>query len=171
MQGGGDMDLFLLPLEGERQPKPYVTNEAYVSQGRFSPDDHFVAYTSNASGRGEIYVRPFPVSSDGKWLVSKGGGVQPRWRRDGKELFYISPDSKMMAVDISTAPTFYAGPPKSLFQAPISGGGMAAVSNVTRYDVTSDGKKFLMSSVPSEANGGEAAPITVVLNWQMLLKK
>lgn len=162
------MDLFVLPLEGERKPLPYLTNESYASMARFAPDDGFVAYTSNASGRNEVYVRPFPASSQGRWLVSKGGGSQPRWRRDGRELFYISPDSKMMSVDITTAPVFQPGVPKALFTAPISGGG--PVSVVTRYDVTADGKNFLINAVPSEANGGQGAPITVILNWQRLLK-
>ena len=67
-------------------------------QGQFSPDGHWVAYTSNESGLSEIYVIPFRHSENAKWMVSRGGGVQPRWRRDGKELFYISPDWKMMAV-------------------------------------------------------------------------
>jgi hypothetical protein len=96
--------------------------------------------------------------------------VDPRWRRDGKELYYISSDSKMMGLDVSTNPTFKAGVPKALFQTPVWGGG--STNNVTRYDVTADDEKFLINSGPSQASGADAVtPITVVLNWPALLKK
>jgi hypothetical protein len=116
-----------------------------------------------------VYVRPFPNASEGKWIVSTGGGISPRWRRDGKELYYISSDSKLMAVEVSTAPGFKKGVPKELFSTPIYGGGNP--NNVTRYDVSPDGQKFLINSVPSDATGGAATPITVVLNWPQLLKR
>ena len=167
--GGSDAELWFLPLKGDAKPQPYLRTGFYDSQGRFSPDGQFIAYTSNASGKNEVYVQPFPDSSSGKWPVSKGGGVQPRWRRDGKELFYISADSKMMAVDVTTNPTFRAGIPKVLFPAPIWGGG--SVQNVTRYDVTADGKKFLINTVASEDGASAVTPITVVLNWEALLKR
>ncbi len=166
--GGTGNDLWVLPLEGERKPQVYLKTGFSESQGRFSPDGRFIAYSSNASGQNEIYVRPFPMVSSGQWLVSKGGGVQPRWRGDGKELLYISSDSKMMAVDVSTAPMFRAAVPKPLFTAPILGAGF--IGNVFRYDVTPDGKRFLINSV-SEISAGEATPITVVLNWPSLLRK
>jgi Tol biopolymer transport system component len=159
----------VLPLDGERKPTQYLKTEFTESQARFSPDGHFVAYSSNLSGRREIYVQPFPNPQGGRWVVSNGGGSQPRWRRDGKELFYISPDSKMMAVDVNTTPVFKAGAPKVLFPAPIFGGGNAI--NVTRYDVTADGQKFLIISVPAGASAPAITPITVVLNWTAGLKK
>ena len=166
-------DLWVFPLapdiSSDRGPKPYLQTEFNESQGRFSPDGKFIAYRSDASGRDEIYVQPFPTASGGKWTISTGGGVAPRWRRDGKELFYISADSKMMAVEVSTDPVFKAGVPKPLFQAPIWGGGQT--NNVTRYDVTADGKKFLMISAPPEANAPAASPIILVMNWTALLKK
>jgi hypothetical protein len=167
--GSGNLDLWMLPLDGEPKPQKYVATEFNESQGRFSPDGRFVAYSSNASGRSEVYVQPFPNAAEGKWMVSTGGGSAPRWRRDGKELYYISADSKMMAVEVSTAPTFKKGVPKELFPAPIWGGG--TTTNVTRYDVTADGQRFLINAVPSEASGGEVTPITVILNWPQLLKK
>jgi hypothetical protein len=116
----------------------------------------------------EICVQPFPTASVDKTMVSRGGGVAPRWRRDGKELFYISADSKMMAVEVSTSPVLKVGIPKVLFQAPIWGGGRT--QNVTRYDVTADGRKFLINSV-AEAGAPPRPAITVVLNWTGLLKK
>ena len=160
-------DLWFLPLmpgnPDDRKPKIYLKTEFNENQGQFSPDGRFVAYASDSSGRDEIYVRPFPRASDNKWTVSQGGGVAPRWR--GKELFYISADSKMMAVDVTTNPMFKPGIPKALFQAPILGGAIAR--HVIRYDVTADGKKFLINSAAAEG----PSPITVVLNWKALLKK
>jgi len=99
-------------------------------------------------------------------VISRAGGVQPRWRRDGRELFFISADSKMMAVDIAATPVFSPGIPKVLFDAPIWGGGQT--NNVTRYDVSADGKRFILNTAPAE---GRTAPITVVLNWEGILKK
>ena len=102
-------------------------------------------------------------------MISINGGVAPRWRRDGKELYYISSDSKVMAVDVSTTPTFQKGVPKALFAAPIYGAGTA--TNVTRYDVSRDGKKFLINSERSDAPAADMTPITVILNWPALLRK
>jgi serine/threonine protein kinase len=166
---GEGRDLWYLPLEGERKPVPYLRTEFNESQGRFSPDSRFIAYTSNASGREEIYVQPFPAAASDKWQVSKGGGVEPRWRADGKELFYISTDSEMMAVAVSTNPTFTATAPKVLFHVPSSRGG--SLTLVTRYDVTADGQKFLVNALPSQGAGKNVTPITVVFNWQAGLKK
>jgi serine/threonine protein kinase len=114
---GTGADLFALPL-GQPDPHPLVLaqTQATEDQGQFSPDGHWVAYTSNESGQSEIYVIPFPPApNESRWVVSRGGGVMPRWRRDGKELFFVSPDWKMMAVDVSTNPTFQSGTPRALF--------------------------------------------------------
>ena len=174
-QGGGfSFDLWVLPLTpgnpGDRKPEPYLKTEFNESQGRFSPDSRYIAYRSDASGKDEIYVQPFPAASGGKWTVSQGGGSAPRWRADGKELFYISADGKMMAVEVSTTPVFKAGIPKALFQTTVlATTGLAR--NVTRYDVTADGKKFLVNSMlPAAAAALAPSPITVVLNWTALLK-
>jgi hypothetical protein len=170
---GASHDLWVLPLTpvnpSGNQPEPYLKTEFNETQGRFSPDGRFVAYVSDASGRNEVYVQPFPRASDAKKTISTAGGISPRWRRDGKELYYISADSKMMAVEVSTSPIFTAGTPKPLFQAPIWGGG--TFHNVTRYDVTADGKRFLINSVTGDAATSAPAPITIVLNWTALLKK
>ena len=166
-------DLWVLPLTpGNPKPELYLGTEFNESQARFSPDSRLIAYASNASGgyRYEIYVQPFPMASGGKWKVSTGGGMAPRWRRDGKELFYISADSKMMAVEVSTSPVFKAGIPKVLFHAPIWGGGGTG-TDVTRYDVTADGRKFLINTVAAERVAPPPSPITVVMNWTALLKK
>jgi hypothetical protein len=114
-------------------------------------------------------VRPFPNASGGRWLVSTNGGTQPRWRRDGKELFYISADSKMMAAGVTTTPEFKKlDDPKALFTAPVLGGGSAV--NVFRYDVSRDGQRFLIDASATETAAARP-PITVVLNWQALLKR
>jgi eukaryotic-like serine/threonine-protein kinase len=162
--------LWVLPLTGDdRQAISYLT-ESNASQARFSPDSRWIAYTSGESGKSEVYVRPFPAASGGKWIVSKGGGTQPRWRRDGKELFYISPDSKLMSVEVAAASgAFQAGSPKALFAVPILGGGAVPIG--THYDVSADGKKFLINSVPADTASAPPSPITVVLNWQAGLKK
>jgi Tol biopolymer transport system component len=157
--------LWFLPLTGDdRKAVRYLQTDDNESHAQFSPDSRFVAYNSNAAGVSDVYVQPFPVASGGKWKI--GSGSQPRWRRDGRELFYISPDSKVMAVDVTTTPAFKAGTPKSLFTAPI----WAGARFVSRYDVTADGKKFLITTLPGE-NSAVTPPITVVLNWEAGLKK
>ena len=159
------MDLAVLDLQTAK-PQPYLSTRFNESQGRFSPDGRFVAYMSNATGQNEVYVQTFPDPEGGKWMISRAGGVQPRWRRDGRELFFISADSKMMAVDIAATPVFSPGIPKVLFDAPIWGGGQT--NNVTRYDVSADGQRFIVNAAPPERR---TAPITVVLNWEGILKR
>jgi Tol biopolymer transport system component len=162
-------DLWVLPAtggsSGERKPTPYLVAEFNESQGQFSPDVHWVVYTSDESGIQEIWVRPFPLNSGpgGKWLVSKGGGSQPRWR-NSREIVYLAPDRKLMAVEVTTSPTFQPGVPKPLFTSPI----FLATGDLQRYDVTADGKRFLINS---EAVDPAASPITVVLNWTAALGK
>lgn len=167
-------DLWVLPLTpGNPKPELYLGTQFNEIQARFSPDSRMIAYASNASGgyRYEIYVQPFPMASGGKTKVSTGGGKAPRWRRDGKELFYISADSKMMGVEVSTTPVLKAGIPKVLFHAPIWGGGGRGNQSVTRYDVSADGRKFLINSVAAERVAPPPSPINVVMNWTALLKK
>ncbi len=167
---GDHSDLWLLPTDGEKNPRLYLKTRFFAYEPRFSPDTRFVAYSSTASGRSEIYVQTFPDPAGGQWLVSQGGGAHPRWRRDGKELYYISADSKLMAVDVTLSPTFKAGIPKALFAAPILGG--ASDLGTTRYDVSADGQRFLIMAVASEVNAAIQAPaITVLLNWEAALKK
>jgi eukaryotic-like serine/threonine-protein kinase len=156
--------LWVLPLQGERKPTPYLVTAFNEGQAKFSPDGHWVAYTSNESGVKEVYVQPFPVSSGGKWVVSNGGGSQPRWSRDGKEIFYFAPDSMLMEVSAtSTGGTFQPSVPKPLFRAVILGGTGGGPGVAWRWDISPDGKRFLMNTALEETT---AAPVTVVLNWQ-----
>ena len=153
--------LFALPLNGDRKPWALANASGNADQGQFSPDGHWVAYTSNETGQSEIYVIPFPPNpSGGKWMVSRGGGVQARWRRDGKELFYISPDWKMMAVDVSTSPTFQAGTPHALFDTDMVDTGIR--TGPISWDVAPDGKRFLIIS----PNSGGTSSLNVLLNWR-----
>jgi len=123
-----------------------------------SPDGRWIAYQSDESTRPEVYVQGFPTSS-GKFQVSTNGGRSPRWRRDGKELFYLSPERKMMAVDVkSTATTFETTRPLELFQTRV-----AAPFGIPSYDVTDDGQRFLINTGLDEAEGPPR--ITVVMNW------
>jgi Tol biopolymer transport system component len=151
---------------GASKPIAFANTKKNETQGQFSPDTHWVAYASDESGRYEVYVRPFPPGEgrESKWKVSSVGGLQPRWRGDGKELFYLAPDRNLMAVDIQTEPTFQHGAPHALFETPVYG----TFPTRFRYDVTREGKRFLMV-VP--AAGVAAAPATVMLNWQEALRK
>ena len=164
-------DIWVLPLEGD--PKPTVLLATQFSEGYpvFSPDGRWIAYVSSESGRIEVYVRPFlasgpngPSLGEGKWQVSKDGAVAslPHWSRDGKELLFIGPGNAMMAVDVNgSGPAFQMGAPQQLFVAPPRSG----------WDVTADGKRFLMAVEPGQAQTTTQTPITVVLNWQADLKK
>ena len=177
---GSAPHLFVLPMTGDdRKPRPYLQTQFAEMQGRFSPDTRWVAYASDESGKVEVYVRPFPDAMAGKWIVSSGGGSQPRWRGDGKELFYISRDQKLMAVDVSTGSVagpgnagFRSGTPKLLFAAPPVSG--ETLRPWARYDVTADGRKFLLAAPVGNresASPAAAPPLTMIQNWQGPLKK
>ncbi|HEX4615450.1 MAG TPA: protein kinase [Stellaceae bacterium] len=162
-------DVVALPLSGsgnDRHPIPIAASDAAEMHGQVSPDSQWVAYDSDESGKAEVFIRPFPPSGEraGKWQVSSLGGSQPRWRGDGKELFYIDPDHHLMAVDIQLQPRFQSGVPHALFTTP-------AISGRTlqyQYDVTRDGKRFVLVA---PAAGAVSAPATVVQNWQGSLRK
>jgi hypothetical protein len=161
-------DLFALPLVGESKPVPVATTSADEVQGEFSPDGRWVAYASNESGRYEIYIRPFP--SSGKWQVSTGGGMSPRWRHDGHELFYVAPDNRMMAAPIevaSDAHTLRPGAPVPLFPSRLTTGiGVGGFSSRAQYAVAADGRFLLNVGADDTA----ASPITIVQNWTAALK-
>jgi eukaryotic-like serine/threonine-protein kinase len=159
---GTGADLLALPIGmPDSHPMVLAQTQATEDQGQFSPDGHWVAYTSNESGQSEIYVIPFPPSPNGgRWVVSRAGGVMPRWRRDGKELFFISPDWKMMAVDVSTKPTFQSGAPRALFDTEMVDTGIR--TGPMSWDIAADGKRFLIIS----DNSTRALSLNVILNWR-----
>ena len=147
----------------ERELKPLL--QGWVVKGaQFSPDGRWVAYASNESGNMEIYVAPFP-SANGKWQVSTGGGQEPRWRKDGKELFYLALDSRLMAAPVTAGASFASGSPVALFQThrrqPISS------QDTYSYDVSADGQRFLIATQVDES----AAPLSVFLNWTSAMEK
>jgi Tol biopolymer transport system component len=169
-QGGKTgWDIWVLPgmngAAADRKPQPFLQTEFNESGGMFSPDGRWVAYTSDESGKPEVYVQPFPATSGGggKWQVSKGNGSQPRWRRDGKELFYLTFDNKLMAVDVTTAPAFKAGIPQALFDTHV----VRSPVDQFIWDATADGRKFL---VVTSAAADVSQPITVVVNWTAGMK-
>jgi hypothetical protein len=149
-------------MDGDRKPFPVVQTNFEERDGQFSPDGKWIAYGSNESGRFEIYLQPFP-GPGGQAQVSTNGGAQVRWRRDGKELFYIALDGRLMAVPIrlaSTTQAIEAGSPIPLFATRV--GGALSIPFRQQYDISPDGQRFLMNTVTEEA----AAPITVILNWK-----
>ena len=168
--------LWFLPLDRGEDRKSTLVEHSEFNEAvpRFSPDGRWIAYISNESGKDQIYVRPFtppatagtsaangmPVT--GKWMVSKDGGTNPLWRRDGKELFYMSAGGgTAMAVDVNTTGVFQAGVPKALFNVP---------PGVLFWDVSPDGNRFVMAA-PALTNTATQARFTMVLNWQSALKK
>ncbi|HEY2919512.1 MAG TPA: hypothetical protein VGK77_11020, partial [Candidatus Binatia bacterium] len=158
------VDLWVLPLFGDRKPFIFLQTPFIESQGRFSPNGRWIAYTSNESGTVQVYVRPFPPTA-GQWMVSTTGGNQPRWRGDGKELFYLGTDRKLMAVDVKEdGNTFTAGNPRILFEMRV----IFAVGGAPAYDTTRDGQRFLAVTPLEETS---PSPLTVVLNWTAGLKK
>ncbi|MBI3668115.1 MAG: serine/threonine-protein kinase [Acidobacteria bacterium] len=157
-------DLWVLPMFGERKPMPYLQTEFDAFQAQFSPDGRWIAYTSNESNpRYEVYVQPFPMSG-GKWQISANGGAQPSWRRDGRELFYLAPDRRLMAAEVKPGSTFEPGVPKALFQTQVTG----LVDARNHYVASRDGQRFLVNTIVQEAT---SSPITVVVNWTAGLKQ
>jgi Tol biopolymer transport system component len=137
----------------ERVAKPLLQRKGTVRNAQFSPDGRWMAYASTETGSMEIYVSPFP-SANGKWQVSSGGGEEPRWRQDGKELFYLSADGKMMAVAVTAGVSFEAGSPVALFQTRRRQ--EIGSQDVFSYDVSGDGQRFL---ILTRADAASAAPI------------
>jgi eukaryotic-like serine/threonine-protein kinase len=155
------LDIWVLPLDDDRKPFPLFHAQFNESQAQFSPDGRWVAYVSDEAGTPQIYVQSFPMLT-GKWQISTGGGTQPRWRRDGKELFYLALDRKLTAVTIRPGTTFEAERPHSLFQTALT---LSAFRQ--EYSVSADGQRFLLNA-PLETT---ESPMTVVLNWPALLLK
>ncbi len=151
---GDEGDLWMLPLDRDRQPSIIWKTKARERAGSLSPDGRWIAYTSDASGRPEIYVRAFP-SGDVEHKVSLNGGMAARWRADGKEIFFLSLDATMMGAGVETTPGFRAMIPESLFATGLS------LVTLRPYAVAPDGR-FL---IPMAADSRGATPITVTLNW------
>jgi Tol biopolymer transport system component len=158
-------DLWALPLDGDRQPFPVARTNFVEAFGQFSPDGRWLAYQSNVSGRTEVYAQPFP-GPGAKLQISTNGGAQMRWRRDGRELFYLGLDSRLMAVPIRTTDAgdgLVAGEPVPLFTAHVGDIVPLQSGFSISYIISPDGQRFLMDTIVEEP---APAPITVILNWK-----
>ncbi|MGE5414027.1 MAG: TolB family protein, partial [Syntrophomonadaceae bacterium] len=156
--------LSLLSLP-ERKVTPWLVTEADERDPVFSPDGRWEAHGSNESGLYEIYVRPFP-GPGGRWQMSRSAGSQARWRGDGRELFYLSSDGRVMSVEAKATPSgFEAGPPKVLFEAPVA---KPVLYPSARFDVSADGQRFLIAC---PVGGPSSPPLTVMVNWREGLAK
>jgi Tol biopolymer transport system component len=163
-------DIWVLPMQGgtERKPLQFLHSESNEIFGQLSPDSHWMAYTSDESGQRQVYVRNFPAG-DQQWTISIAGGEQPRWRGDGKELFFVGADGKMMSVAVSAiiGPklSFNHRAPEPLFDAHM----LATTVPEFEYDVSVDGTQFLINSI----SGSSASTpfLNVVVNWDADLKK
>jgi Tol biopolymer transport system component/predicted Ser/Thr protein kinase len=156
-------DLWALPTFGDKKPIPIAVSPFNEVNPALSPDGRYVAYVSNESGRDEIYVQTFP-GAGGKWQVSNGGGSDPSWRDDGKEMYYRSPDQKLMAVEVHTVGAdFQAGVPRALFPIQIRPGNPR-----NKYAPSADGQRFIIAAPLGRAS---MSPTTVVLNWMAGLGK
>ena len=153
--------VWMLPLSGERKPSAFVESQLTAFVSAFSPDGKWLAYCSSESGEQKVYVVPFP-GPGGKWQISPGGGCYPRWRHDGKELFYLSNDNKIMAVAVSAnGPSFVIGAITPLFET------LVYRSVLGAYDVTADGQRFIITYEPAQSD----AAITLIENWDAQMKR
>ncbi len=157
-------DLWVLPVSGDKKPFPFLKTPFEERNGQFSPDGKWIAYQSNESGRFEIYVLPFPGPGQ-KFQISTSGGAQPRWNKNGKEIFYVSLDSKMMAAPVKLSAdgqSLETGTPVALFPIRVAGGPVSAF-NKQQYAVALDGQRFLVNLA---VDNGAAPPITLIYNWK-----
>jgi len=154
-------DIWVLPVGVDSKPRVFLQTRFDEKWGRFSPDGRWVAYMSNESGRPEIYVRAF-AEAGSEWQISTNGGIFPAWRRDGKELYYVGPDSRIMAASVTvTGKTLEAGTPVALFPTRIYGGGLDVNTGGVQFDVSPDGR-FLVNTILDTV----FLPITVLQNWK-----
>jgi len=161
IRGNTGSDIWVLPMFGDRKAFPFLQTPANEVDAQFSPDGRWIAYVSDESGMNQVYIAPFPAAG-GKWQVSRGGGTEPRWRGDGKEIFFVSLDYKITAVTINAkGANLEVGSAEPLFDIhPANPPGY-------HYDVTSDGKRFLVDTTKE----GNATPLALIVNWTADLKK
>lgn len=164
LQEDAALHLWVLPMKGDLKPYRFLPGVSADVEGQFSPDGHWIAYASNESGRWEVYAAPFPGPGV-RYQVSTDGGQQPRWRRDGKELFFLSRDRKLMAVSVKTGTNLKFDAAAPLFQTlahePIT------AEEFFTYDVSADGRRFLVNA---NAEQLEHHPVHIILSWASLLK-
>ena len=149
-----------MPLLSNRKPFPFIESPFFDAGSQFSPDGRWLAYNSNESesGRSEVYVVPFP-GPGGRVRISTAGGDNARWRRDGKEIFYLADNALMAAGVTASGSRFEMGAVQRLFEVPM-------IDGYWPYDVSPDGQRFLVNTLE-----GEVAPLTIVVNWPAGLEK
>jgi eukaryotic-like serine/threonine-protein kinase len=153
-------DLYAVAVEGEHKPQPYLVTPSNEAHARISPDGHWLAYVSDESGQPEVYVQSFPATGKGKWQISTQGGDQPAWSGNGRELFFLSPEQRLMSVDIKPGAVPEPGMPKALFGISTVSTGITGARNV--YVPSHDGQRFLVDSVAQETT---RTGVVVQLNW------
>jgi eukaryotic-like serine/threonine-protein kinase len=165
-QTSAGRNIGLVDLAGDKQLKPLIEPGFVKDNPTLSPDGNWLAYESNESGRFEIYVRPFPAVDTGRWAISANGGERPVWSRDGRELFYLDPKRRLMAVAIRPGASFSAGSPQVVFERPY-----ALTSGGRVYDVSPDGRRFLMIKGPQATQDSEPPSLVVVQHFDEELKR
>jgi eukaryotic-like serine/threonine-protein kinase len=155
-------NLWVMPVTGDHRPWPFLRSDFNKEDAQFSPNGQWVAYASDESGHSEVFVQAFPTPGK-RWQVSTNGGIQPRWRRDGKEVFFLGPDGTLMSSNVQSDGLFEASTPKPLFRT-----NEPRETAPARYAVSSDGQRFLVS----RSGASVTAPvINVVVNWTASLEK
>jgi len=159
-------DLMLLPLEPPRRPQPLIQTMFAERNAEIAPDGRWLAYESNESGREEVYVRPFPDVGGGRWQVSTGGGRMALWSRDGQELFYASPEGALMGVRVDAGPSWRGSTPAKILDGPYVSGRLGRT-----YDISRDGRRFLVVKETRRDQSDVPLHIIVVQNWHQELKR
>jgi Tol biopolymer transport system component/predicted Ser/Thr protein kinase len=157
LEGKRYNELWYLTADDPKHQTPFATEYPNQIDARFAPDGKWLAYASDETGISEVYVRPFP-GPGGVWKVSVAGGFLPQWRGDGKEMFYQSADSKLMAVPVALAPAFQSGTPVPLF----------SMQSTSAFEASRDGQRFLVNTVPE---GSGSPPLSLLLNWTAIAEK
>ena len=161
VKGNTQNDIWILAMSGERKPVPFLQSGSNETSAQFSPDGRWIAYVSDESGTNQVYIAPFP-NPVGKWQVSRSSGTEPRWRGDGKEIFFLSPENKLMAAAVNASGSnLQIGNAETLFEIhPANPPGY-------HYDVTKNGKRFLVDSIKE----GIFEPLALIVNWTAAIKK
>jgi Tol biopolymer transport system component len=170
---GGSFGFRVLPLSGVGAPRLIGDAVSLVTHGRVSPDGRWLAFISVDQGKYDVYIQDFPAPT-GRWRVSPAGGAYPVWNRNGKELFYLAPDEKLMAVSVKLANTAEIGTPVALFATRMERSGAQTGGMWHQYDVSPDATRFLVNTLvdaPVAAGSRPIVPITVTVNWIATLKK
>jgi Tol biopolymer transport system component len=168
--GSPSSGLWLMPVSGVGEPKAVVgpwSSGATPPQARISPNGRWLTYVSDATGRREIYVRSFPDGEDGTWQVSSQGGIEPQWRRDGRELFFLAADGKLMSVPVSSETVFRSDTPTVLFRTDLDPTGLP-IAGRNQYLVAANGQQFLINQPRRDA---ARSAVIVLVNWRAALER